>query len=95
MEISIGDYVISGGELVAMVLIDSVSRQLPKVLGNQNSLNDSFANGILDYPHYTRPKVIDDQQVPEILLSGHQAKIDTWRQEQALKNTQLKRQDLI
>jgi tRNA (guanine37-N1)-methyltransferase len=95
MEISIGDYVISGGELAAMVLIDSISRQLPKVLGNQNSLNDSFANGILDYPHYTRPKVIDDQQVPEILLSGHQAKIDTWRQEQALKNTQLKRQDLI
>jgi tRNA (guanine37-N1)-methyltransferase len=95
MEISIGDYVISGGELAAMVLIDSISRQLPKVLGNQNSLNDSFANGILDYPHYTRPKIIDNQQVPEILLSGHQAKIDTWRQDQALKNTQLKRQDLI
>jgi tRNA (guanine37-N1)-methyltransferase len=95
MEISIGDYVISGGELAAMVLIDSVSRQLPKVLGNQNSLDDSFANGILDYPHYTRPKIIDGQQVPEILLSGHQAKIDTWRQEQALKNTQLKRQDLV
>ena len=95
MEISIGDYVISGGELAAMVLIDSVSRQLPKVLGNQNSLDDSFANGILDYPHYTRPKIIDNQQVPEILLSGHQAKIDIWRQEQALKNTQLKRHDLI
>jgi tRNA (guanine37-N1)-methyltransferase len=95
MEISIGDYVISGGELAAMVLIDSVSRQLPKVLGNQNSLDDSFANGILDYPHYTRPKIIDNQQVPEILLSGHQAKIDIWRQQQALKNTQLKRHDLI
>jgi tRNA (guanine37-N1)-methyltransferase len=95
MEISIGDYVISGGELAAMVLIDSISRQLPKVLGNQNSLDDSFANGILDYPHYTRPKIIDNQQVPEILLSGHQAKIDIWRQQQALKNTQLKRHDLI
>ncbi len=95
MEISIGDYVISGGELAAMVLIDSISRQIPKVLGNQNSLDDSFANGILDYPHYTRPKIIDNQQVPEILLSGHQAKIDIWRQQQALKNTQLKRHDLI
>ena len=95
MEISIGDYVISGGELAAMVLIDSVSRLLPDVLGNQDSLNDSFANGLLDYPHYTRPEEVDGQKVPEVLLSGHQAKIDAWRKDQALKNTQLKRQDLI
>jgi tRNA (guanine37-N1)-methyltransferase len=95
MEVSIGDYVISGGELAAMVLIDSVSRLLPDVLGNQDSLNDSFANGLLDYPHYTRPEEIDGQKVPEVLLSGHQAKIDAWRKDQALINTQLKRQDLI
>lgn len=95
MEVSIGDYVISGGELAAMVLIDSVSRLLPDVLGNQDSLNDSFANGLLDYPHYTRPEEVDGQKVPEVLLSGHQAKIDAWRKDQALINTQLKRQDLI
>ncbi|WPE16799.1 tRNA (guanosine(37)-N1)-methyltransferase TrmD [Candidatus Thioglobus autotrophicus] len=95
MEISIGDYVISGGELAAMVLIDSVSRQVPGVLGNAQSLNDSFANGLLDYPHYTRPEIIDAQQVPEVLLSGHQANIDEWRADQAHKNTQKKRQDLI
>jgi len=95
MEISIGDYVISGGELGAMVLIDAVSRQIPGVLGNQDSLNDSFANGLLDYPHYTRPEVINDQVVPEILLSGHKANIDAWRQDQSIQNTQKKRKDLI
>ncbi len=95
LEISIGDYVISGGELAAMVLIDSVCRQISGVLGNQDSLNDSFADGLLDYPHYTRPKVVDGQQVPEVLLSGHQQKIDAWRKDQALKNTRLKRQDLV
>ena len=94
-EISIGDYVISGGELAAMVLIDAVSRQIPKVLGNQDSLNDSFAHGVLDYPHYTRPETIDGQAVPEVLLSGHQSNIDIWRQYQALKNTQRKRKDLL
>ena len=95
MEISIGDYVISGGELAAMVLIDAVSRQIPGVLGNQDSLNDSFANGLLDYPHYTRPEEIDGQVVPEILLSGHQANIEAWRQAQAIQNTQKKRKDLV
>ncbi|MBT7438753.1 MAG: tRNA (guanosine(37)-N1)-methyltransferase TrmD, partial [Thiotrichales bacterium] len=69
-EVSIGDYVISGGELAAMVLIDSVSRRLPNVLGNKDSLNDSFANNLLDYPHYTRPESIDGDLVPEVLLSG-------------------------
>jgi tRNA (guanine37-N1)-methyltransferase len=86
-EISIGDYVISGGELAAMVLIDTVSRQISGVLGNQDSLNDSFADGLLDYPHYTRPETIDGQSVPEVLLSGHQAKIDAWRTEQAEQST--------
>ncbi len=95
IEVSIGDYVISGGELAAMVLIDAVSRQIPGVLGNQESLNDSFANGLLDYPHYTRPEVIDGQSVPEVLLSGHQANIDAWRQSQVIQNTQKKRKDLV
>lgn len=94
-EISIGDYVISGGELAAMVLIDSVSRQIPNVLGNANSLQDSFAKPLLDYPHYTRPEVIDGQKVPAVLLSGHQANIDVWRTQQALKNTQKKRPNLL
>ncbi len=95
MEISIGDYVISGGELAAMVLIDTVSRQIPSVLGNAESLNDSFTNNLLDYPHYTRPEMIDNQAVPEVLLSGHQANIDTWRAEQSIKKTQEKRKDLL
>ena len=94
-EVSIGDYVISGGELAAMVLIDSVSRRLPNVLGNKDSLNDSFANNLLDYPHYTRPESIDGDLVPEVLLSGNQAKIDVWRLEQAKKKTQQKRPDLL
>ncbi|TEU25410.1 MAG: tRNA (guanosine(37)-N1)-methyltransferase TrmD [Gammaproteobacteria bacterium] len=95
MEISIGDYVISGGELAAMVLVDAVSRQIPGVLGNQESLNDSFADGLLDYPHYTRPEVVDDQSVPAVLISGHQANINAWRQDQSIKNTQKKRKDLL
>lgn len=94
MEISIGDYVISGGELAAMVLIDSVSRQISGVLGNQDSLNDSFVNGLLDYPHYTRPEEIDGQTVPTVLLSGHQAKIDAWRKAESKRNTQFKRPDI-
>lgn len=94
-EISIGDFVISGGELGAMVVIDAVSRQISGVLGNQDSLNDSFSNGLLDYPHYTRPETIDGQSVPAILLSGHQTNINTWRTEQAKKNTQKKRPDLF
>jgi tRNA (guanine37-N1)-methyltransferase len=95
LEVSIGDYVISGGELAAMVLIDSVSRRLPNVLGNKDSLNDSFVNNLLDYPHYTRPKSIDGDIVPEVLLSGNQAKIDAWRLEQAKHKTRQKRPDLL
>ena len=95
IEVSIGDYVISGGELAAMVLIDSVSRRLPNVLGNKDSLNDSFVNNLLDYPHYTRPESIDGDIVPEVLLSGNQAKIDAWRLEQAKHKTRQKRPDLL
>ena len=94
-EVSIGDYVISGGELAAMVLIDSVSRRLPNVLGNEGSLKDSFTDNLLDYPHYTRPEIIDSQVVPEVLLSGNQAKIDAWRHEQSIEKTKQKRPDLI
>jgi tRNA (guanine37-N1)-methyltransferase len=94
-EVSIGDYVISGGELAAMVLIDSVSRRLPNVLGNQDSLKDSFTNNLLDYPHYTRPESVDGQSVPDVLLSGNQAKIDAWRHEQSIEKTNQKRPDLL
>ena len=94
-EVSIGDYVISGGELAAMILIDSVSRRLPNVLGNQDSLKDSFTDGLLDYPHYTRPEIVDGQAVPEVLLGGNQAKIDTWRHEQSVEKTHQKRPDLL
>ena len=95
LEVSIGDYVISGGELAAMVLIDSVSRRLPNVLGNKDSLSDSFVDNLLDYPHYTRPEGIDGDIVPEVLLSGNQAKIDAWRLEQAKNKTKQKRPDLL
>ena len=94
-EISIGDYVISGGELAAMVVIDAISRRLPGVLGNEVSLKDSFTDNLLDCPHYTRPEVIDGQAVPEVLLSGNQAKINAWRKEQSIKKTKQKRPDLL
>ena len=94
-EISIGDYVISGGELAAMVVIDAISRRLPGVLGNEVSLKDSFTDNLLDCPHYTRPEVIDDQIVPEVLLSGNHAKINAWRKEQSIKKTKQKRPDLL
>ena len=94
-EISIGDYVISGGELAAMVVIDAISRRLPGVLGNEVSLKDSFTDKLLDHPNYTRPEVIDGQTVPEVLMSGNQAKIDAWRLEQSIKKTKQKRPDLL
>ena len=94
-EVSIGDYVITGGELAAMVLIDSVSRRLPNVLGNKDSLKDSFTDNLLDFPQYTRPEIVDGQSVPDILLSGNQAKIDAWRLEQSIEKTNQKRPDLL
>ena len=94
-EISIGDYVISGGELAAMVLIDAIGRRLPGVLGSEVSLKDSFTDNLLDCPHYTRPEVIDGQTVPKVLLSGDQTKIESWRLEQSIKKTKQKRPDLL
>lgn len=95
-EISIGDYVLSGGELAAMVLIDSIIRLIPGSLGDPESANqDSFSNGLLDYPHYTRPESYNGNNVPDVLLSGNHAKIDRWRLQQALGKTWLKRPDLL
>lgn len=96
MEVSIGDYVLSGGELAAMVLLDSVLRQIPGTLGDQDSAKqDSFVDGLLDYPHYTRPEVYQSSPVPDVLMSGHHANIDRWRLQQALGRTWLKRPDLL
>ena len=95
-EWSIGDYVLSGGELAAMVLIDSVCRSLPGVLGHEDSANeDSFVDGLLDYPHYTRPEQINACQVPDVLLSGNHEQIRRWRLKQALGKTWQVRADLI
>lgn len=95
-EISIGDYVLTGGELGAMVVIDSVTRLLPGVLGDEDSYKeDSHFNGLLDHPHYTRPQSFDGLDVPSILLSGHHKKIEHWRLEQSILNTYKKRPDLI
>ncbi len=95
-EYSLGDYVISGGELAAMVLIDAIIRILPGALGHELSAQqDSFVAGLLDYPHYTRPERIDGQQVPDVLLSGDHAKIAEWRLQQALGRTYLRRPDLM
>ncbi len=94
-EISIGDYVLTGGELPAMVLIDSVSRYVKGVLKEDSVQEESFANGLLEYPQYTRPEVFLDKKVPEVLLSGHHENIKKWRRNQALINTYLKRPDLL
>lgn len=95
-EISIGDYVLSGGELAAMVTIDAVVRQIPGIVGDFDSVDqDSFSAGIFDYPQYTRPEVMDGYRVPEILLSGNHAKISQWRKKKALGKTWLKRPELL
>ncbi len=95
-EISIGDYVLSGGELPAMVLIDAIVRQLPGTLGDADSaIEDSFVNGLLDCPHYTRPEEYAGKRVPEVLLSGNHAKIREWRLKQSLLLTRAKRPDLL
>jgi len=95
-EISIGDYVLTGGELPAMIMIDAVARYLPNVLGAENAASeDSFATGLLEYPHYTRPPEFRGWAVPEILQSGDHAKIARWRREQALRRTWQKRPDLL
>ncbi len=95
-EISIGDYVLSGGELAAMVVIDCIVRQLPGVLGDAESASqDSFVNGLLDCPHYTRPEVYEGQAVPPVLLSGNHAEISRWRLKQALGRTWQRRPELL
>ena len=95
-EWSIGDYVLSGGELPAMVLIDAAARLIPGVLGHQDSaVEDSFNDGLLDCPHYTRPEVIDGRQVPDVLLSGNHAAIKRWRLKQSLGRTWQRRPDLL
>jgi tRNA (guanine37-N1)-methyltransferase len=95
-EISIGDYVLSGGELAAMVLMDSVVRQLPGALGDAESASqDSFVDGLLDHPHYTRPEVYGDATVPAVLLSGNHAVITRWRLKQSLGRTWQRRPDLL
>ncbi len=95
-ELSIGDYVLSGGELAAMVVVDAVLRHCPGVLGHQQSAaEDSFANGLLDCPHYTRPDVYEGMAVPEVLLSGDHERIRRWRLQQALGRTEERRPDLL
>ncbi|WP_317367039.1 tRNA (guanosine(37)-N1)-methyltransferase TrmD [uncultured Tyzzerella sp.] len=95
-EISIGDFILTGGELPAMMLIDSISRLVPNVLGKEESfLNESFSDNLLEYPNYTRPFVFNDKQVPEILLSGNHKKIEEWKRQQSLVRTYKKRPDLL
>ena len=95
-EISIGDFVVSGGELPAMLMADAVGRMIEGVVGNTGSVEeDSFFNGLLDYPHYTRPEELRGMRVPDVLLSGHHEKIRKWRKEQALRATLERRPDLL
>ena len=94
-EISIGDYVLTGGELPAMVLIDSVSRYVEGVLKKDSIKEESFSENLLEYPQYTRPEVFEGEKVPEVLLSGHHENIEKWRKEQAIKTTKQKRPDLL
>ena len=94
-EISIGDYVLTGGELPAMVLIDCVSRYVEGVLTKDSIQEESFSRGLLEYPQYTRPEIFENMKVPEILLSGHHENIEKWRKEQALQITYKKRPDLL
>ena len=94
--ISIGDYVLTGGEIASVVVMDAISRLIPGVLGNQDSADtESFENGLLEYPQYTRPEIWRDKRVPEVLLSGHHANIEKWRQEQSLLRTKERRSDLL
>lgn len=95
-EISIGDYVLSGGEIPALVLVDAIGRVLPRALGNYESAQeDSFSQGLLDCPHYTRPAEFEGMQVPDILLSGHHEKITVWQHQQSLKRTAERRPELL
>ena len=93
--ISIGDYVLTGGELPAMVMIDAISRLVPGVLNNEDSANtESHSDGLLEYPQYSRPEIWREKRVPEVLLSGHHANIEKWRLEQSLERTRQRRPEL-
>jgi tRNA (guanine37-N1)-methyltransferase len=95
-EVSIGDYVLSGGEVAAMVVIDAVTRLIPGVLGGEDSAeHDSFSDGLLEHPHYTRPPVFEGAEVPEVLLTGHHHNIERWRREASLMRTFVNRPDLL
>lgn len=94
-EISVGDYVLTGGEIPAMVLIDSVSRYIEGVLNQDSIKEESFTNNLLEYPQYTRPEVFEGERVPEVLLSGNHQNIDKWRKEKSLEITKNKRPDLL
>jgi tRNA (guanine37-N1)-methyltransferase len=95
-ELSIGDYVLSGGEIAAMVMVDAVTRLIPGALGDENSSQEeSFTAGLLEYPHYTRPRCYMGEEVPEILLSGHHSNIRLWRKRLSLMRTLLKRPELL
>lgn len=95
MELSIGDFVLTGGEIPAMAISDTIIRLLPDVIKKESYENDSFYNGLLDYPHYTRPAEYKGLKVPEVLLSGNHKKIDEWRLKESLKRTYLRRKDLL
>lgn len=95
MEVSIGDFVLTGGELPAMVMTDCIARLIPGVIKKESYENDSFFNGLLDYPHYTRPAEYEGMKVPEVLLSGHHKNIELWRIKESLKRTYLRRKDLL
>ena len=95
-ELSIGDYVLTGGELPALVVVDAVARLVPGVVGDEASVaEDSFSGGLLDHPHFTRPAVWRDRPVPDVLVSGHHGEIERWRREQRLSRTQARRPDLL
>ena len=94
-EISIGDYVLTGGEIPACALVDAISRLIPGVISDESTSGESFTMGLLEYPQYTRPAIYDNKKVPEILLSGHHANIEKWKRYQALKKTYKQRPDLL
>ena len=95
MEVSIGDFVLTGGELPAMVMVDAISRLIPNVITKESYENDSFFNGLLDFPQYTRPAEYEGLKVPEVLMSGNHKKIREWRIKESLKRTYLRRPDLL
>ena len=94
-EISIGDYILTGGEIPAMVLIDSVSRYVDGVINKESVEEESFSDGVLEYPQYTRPEIFMDRKVPDVLISGHHENIRKWRRQESLKNTYKKRPELL